>query len=136
MQCPQCKQPMLVYDLDGIEIDSCPNCGGSWLDAGEIEDLCHMAGVEPGPLSLALGRPGYGARPGARPCPRCRKPMLLFELASGGGLTLDRCPAGQGFWFDRGELRELVETFGAGHGESAVVGRLLGEMFKHDLESG
>ena len=39
MICPVCKNPMVVLELDQIEIDHCLNCGGIWLDAGELELL-------------------------------------------------------------------------------------------------
>ena len=39
MNCPVCKEPMLVLELDKIEIDHCINCGGIWLDNGELELL-------------------------------------------------------------------------------------------------
>ncbi|MEM1597551.1 MAG: zf-TFIIB domain-containing protein [Pyrobaculum sp.] len=37
--CPVCGielRPRIVYD---IEIDSCPKCGGVWLDGGELNKL-------------------------------------------------------------------------------------------------
>ena len=39
MNCPVCKNPMVVLELDQIEIDHCLHCGGIWLDAGELELL-------------------------------------------------------------------------------------------------
>ena len=37
--CPVCKEPMLVLELDTVEIDHCARCGGTWLDAGELERI-------------------------------------------------------------------------------------------------
>jgi len=34
MICPVCKKPMLVLELQQIEIDYCQECGGIWLDEG------------------------------------------------------------------------------------------------------
>lgn len=39
MQCPKCKVEMLVSQREGIEIDCCPQCGGIWLDHGELLDM-------------------------------------------------------------------------------------------------
>ena len=39
MNCISCKEPLIVIELDQIEIDYCLNCGGTWLDAGELEVL-------------------------------------------------------------------------------------------------
>ena len=37
--CVECKLPLVVEILDGVEIDRCEECGGVWLDQGELEQL-------------------------------------------------------------------------------------------------
>lgn len=37
--CVQCKLPLRIQVLDGVEIDRCEECGGVWLDRGELETL-------------------------------------------------------------------------------------------------
>ena len=38
--CPQCTNVQLkIADRKGVEIDYCPDCGGIWLDKGEIEAI-------------------------------------------------------------------------------------------------
>lgn len=37
--CVECKIPLVVELLDGVEIDRCGECGGVWLDQGELEQL-------------------------------------------------------------------------------------------------
>jgi Zn-finger nucleic acid-binding protein len=47
-KCPSCGSPMTtgtVYD-GHLELDRCDSCGGFWFDAGEVETLRHLAGVE------------------------------------------------------------------------------------------
>ena len=39
MECMVCQEPMIVLELDDIEIDYCVICAGIWLDAGELELL-------------------------------------------------------------------------------------------------
>jgi Zn-finger nucleic acid-binding protein len=36
MKCPVCLVELLASHRDGVEIDCCPNCGGIWLDHGEL----------------------------------------------------------------------------------------------------
>lgn len=36
MDCPVCKEPMIVLELNEVEIDYCSSCRGIWLDAGEL----------------------------------------------------------------------------------------------------
>jgi Zn-finger nucleic acid-binding protein len=44
MKCPACKDATLVItDRQGIEIDSCPECRGVWLDRGELDKLIERA---------------------------------------------------------------------------------------------
>ena len=33
---------------EGVEIDRCMECRGTWLDAGELELITEFAGAEPG----------------------------------------------------------------------------------------
>lgn len=39
MQCPKCRVALLASEREGIEIDCCPQCGGIWLDHGELRDM-------------------------------------------------------------------------------------------------
>jgi hypothetical protein len=37
MKCPICQSAMELEYRHGIEKDVCPECGGVWLDRGELE---------------------------------------------------------------------------------------------------
>ena len=37
MKCPVCNVALTMSDRQGIEIDSCPQCRGVWLDRGELD---------------------------------------------------------------------------------------------------
>lgn len=39
MKCPKCGRDLKEIDLHGVKVDQCANCGGIFLDAGEIEQL-------------------------------------------------------------------------------------------------
>lgn len=39
MVCPRCGMTMDIEKADDIEVDVCLNCGGVWLDQGELEML-------------------------------------------------------------------------------------------------
>lgn len=46
MKCPKCGMDLQEIDLQGVKVDQCANCGGIFLDAGEIDQLTkHEAGV-------------------------------------------------------------------------------------------
>ena len=52
--CPKCKEPMVVFELEGIEIDHCVSCGGTWLDAGELVSITEAAGMASAELEVAM----------------------------------------------------------------------------------
>ncbi|MBM4398173.1 MAG: zf-TFIIB domain-containing protein [Deltaproteobacteria bacterium] len=125
--CPQDGSPMLGYQLDGVELDSCARCGGTWLDAGEIEMIADMSGVAPGPLSAAL-RATRGRRRSDRRCPRCGARLDAVVLRGRGEpVEVDRCPRGHGLFLDPGEMAAVVAAFD--EGEGAAVGGLLADLF-------
>jgi Zn-finger nucleic acid-binding protein len=39
MTCPRCSNELRAQNKDGIEIDVCRQCGGVWLDRGELDRL-------------------------------------------------------------------------------------------------
>lgn len=39
MDCPVCKETLVMTDRQGIEIDYCPKCRGVWLDRGELDKI-------------------------------------------------------------------------------------------------
>ena len=45
MKCPKCGMDLSEIDLHGVKVDQCANCGGVFLDAGELDQLEHH---EPG----------------------------------------------------------------------------------------
>ncbi len=69
--CPVCREPLIAYQLDGVEIDHCLSCLGTWLDAGELEQIGARAGAGTDRLerTLEASRAGKRTAPG-RSAPR------------------------------------------------------------------
>lgn len=42
MHCPRCGGPLAERAHHNVKIDVCANCGGTWLDKGELEMLEHV----------------------------------------------------------------------------------------------
>ena len=38
-QCPKCEGKLVEVPFEGVSIDLCDQCGGAWLDPGELETL-------------------------------------------------------------------------------------------------
>jgi transposase len=52
MRCPKCGMALETLTSQGVEIDRCRSCAGSWLDKGELEQLARR---EPGLLQKIVG---------------------------------------------------------------------------------
>ena len=39
MSCPRCDGTLREIQFEGVMIDTCDDCGGVWLDSGELETL-------------------------------------------------------------------------------------------------
>jgi hypothetical protein len=38
-RCPKCAAPLVEVHYHGVELDKCSECGGVWLDVGELEQV-------------------------------------------------------------------------------------------------
>ena len=130
--CPECGETMIILELEGIEIDYCVQCHGTWLDSGELELLAELEGAEPGPLSQALYA-AKGKKPAERRCPRCRKKLDVIHIGENPQVELDRCPAGDGVWFDRGEVQQVICCFH--EGEEGMVAKFFSELYHDEMNS-
>lgn len=41
MKCPKDGYDLVSSIYHGVQIETCPHCGGMWLDAGEIDAVAH-----------------------------------------------------------------------------------------------
>ena len=39
MKCPKDGHDLSTSEFHGVQIETCPHCGGMWLDAGELQVL-------------------------------------------------------------------------------------------------
>ena len=121
MDCPACKNPMIILELHQVEIDFCDVCEGIWLDGGELEMLLSQA------ESFIKLTPVHNTGEAPRKCPICSVKMDKVNFDTGGiPVLLDKCPDGHGIWFDSGELKTVVKNAG---GTKHPVVKLLDEMF-------
>ena len=126
MNCPACKSAMVTLELAQVEIDHCLNCGGIWLDAGELEFLLDDPRKAKSLLESFREVPA-GSEP-VRRCPICEKKMAKILVGSSEpSLWIDKCRRSDGLWFDRGELPEILER--GALDENSRIQCLLADMF-------
>lgn len=41
MKCPKDGYDLASSTYHGVQIETCPHCGGMWLDAGELDVIAH-----------------------------------------------------------------------------------------------
>ena len=129
MDCPDCKNAMITLELDEVEIDYCIDCGGVWLDTGELELLLN----EPDKTKHLLDsfRVNSNSDEKIRKCPICDKKMQKIVVgASKPVLLIDKCHRGDGLWFDKGELQDI---FGRAElDEDNKIQNLLSDIFGYN----
>jgi len=131
MDCPVCKNAMITLELEEVEIDYCTECGGIWLDAGELEQL--LGEPQKAKQLLASFRIDSQSTEKIRKCPICYKKMQKVKVGSSTPvLLIDKCRRGDGLWFDRGELTDICDR--AELDKDNKIQTLLKEMFTHDKD--
>lgn len=131
MNCPACCEPLIVLELDQVEIDHCVSCKGIWLDHGELDLILEDApGKNTVFSSSTVARHSKEKR---RKCPICLREMEQVLCGVDGNVNIDRCPKGDGLWFDVGELDAIIR--GGIWGAGPKVLELLKDMFEKTLES-
>lgn len=130
MNCPHDRSVMISLELNEVEIDYCTKCSGIWLDSGELELI--LGESEAIREFLASFSISESPREKKLKCPICDKPMDKVICDDEGKVMVDRCPKGDGLWFDKGELLDVVE---AGNlAGSAETIDLIRDMLKDSLE--
>ncbi|MBK8267047.1 MAG: zf-TFIIB domain-containing protein [Planctomycetes bacterium] len=123
---------MLAVELDGIEVDHCLHCLGTWLDRGEIEMIALRAGTAASDYELRLN-PAKSPKSDDRRCPRCRQVLHQVMIDHAIGLEIDVCPKRHGEWFDQGEILKLVSMCRSGGPRETAA--FFGELFQSELET-
>ncbi len=126
MDCPVCKDAMVVLELQDVEVDHCFGCSGIWLDAGELELLIDDAQRSMELLeSFEIDKKCPEAK---RKCPICYKKMQKVVIGKDKPqLLIDRCRKKHGLWFDGGELQDILKR--AKLDSDSRIQHLLAEMF-------
>ena len=110
MICPTCNNVMIVVEHEKIELDYCTHCSGTWFDSGELELMLDIMGLEGSSLSLSdiFASPEPETTEKRRRCPICSQKMRKAIIGDKPEVLIDRCPEGDGLWFDGGEVSRLI----------------------------
>ena len=126
MLCPVCKNPLVVLELDQIEIDHCFNCGGIWLDAGELELLLETEEDRTRFKNQLIEADSI--KEIKYSCPICSKKMKKVFVGEERKILIDKCKKNHGLWLDKGELESVIELSSKNR-DSKII-HLLKQMFE------
>jgi len=140
LNCPVCSlsrpwrakadQPLIILELNKIELDYCTNCFGTWLDEGELELLLEDSEEKKNLFKSLTVYKKSKEKPVK--CPICRKKMDKVICGRENIIILDKCRKEHGLWFNKGELQSVVEI-GSIDKQNKIV-TLLKEIFSYNLK--
>ena len=110
MTCPNCGQELRASAREGISVDECPQCGGTWFDRGELRRAKDSADEDLRWLDydVLAGEEGSPGAPSDRQCPRCGSHMESRRYMES-NVVVDVCPAEHGVWLDQGEFTRIID---------------------------
>ena len=110
MKCLRCSAELKAKTYEGVEIDQCPKCHGTWLDDKELGKIVQAQDSKFSPeiIHETMVRAFEGVPAEERrtldPCLKCGKAMVAVNYQYGSGVIIDRCNDGHGIWLDAHEL--------------------------------
>lgn len=110
LPCPRCGVALEAIRTGGVQLRECGGCGGVWLDAETFRTVTAQQEAQAAVLAFAPRAAAATPEPTIRyaPCPGCGALMNRVNFARISGVVVDSCRA-HGTWFDRDELRRIVE---------------------------
>ncbi|MCD4819275.1 MAG: zf-TFIIB domain-containing protein [Candidatus Cloacimonetes bacterium] len=106
LKCPNCNSEMKKVKEQDIIIDRCENCGGIFLDKGELNILA--TGMSGDIEFCSIDNDFHKDNFGIRKCPKCSdQKMRKINLLSYSNIIFDFCPKCEGFFLDEGELNAM-----------------------------
>jgi Zn-finger nucleic acid-binding protein len=113
--CPKCNTVMDRSTVRSVEIDVCAECGGIWLDRGELIKLKLKAGkrtidnIQDCSAEVRKVPPTSGKV--RLPCPVCEGKLVLLQVDQ---VAVEICDSCGGLYLDHGELTPVLTALGGG----------------------
>jgi Zn-finger nucleic acid-binding protein len=120
--CPRCTTPLSAVMVGQSQLLECSACEGIWADTETLTEICRSQDQQAAILGRASvvepGESGPIEKVRYVPCPVCRNLMHRVQFANCSRVIIDVCKQ-HGTWFDRDELRRIVEFTRSGGLEEA-----------------
>jgi Zn-finger nucleic acid-binding protein len=109
LKCPKC--PILhleVRSIGAIAVDCCANCGGVWVESGQLDSVLQLCAEDLAALPESRRDNSLDDMKTGK-CPRDKERLEHQLFKEGWRVVVDRCAKCQGTWFDGGELEKVHE---------------------------
>ena len=120
--CPRCRVDMESVLIGKTHLEECPKCEGVWADADSVRQICADQEQQAAVLGMPLRRSAETVDLEEHihyiPCPICKGLMNRVNFAHARASMVNVCRR-HGTWFDKDELRRVVEFIRAGGIEKA-----------------
>jgi len=115
--CPRCRLNLEAVKVGSASLLECGKCEGVWLDTATLQQICADREEQAAVLGMAAPLPAAEDRAIETVrylrCPVCQDLMNRVNFANCSHVIVDVC-AKHGTWFDRDELRKVIEFIRAG----------------------
>jgi Zn-finger nucleic acid-binding protein len=116
--CPRCGIALTAVEVGQTSLRECPRCEGIWADTESLQRICTDREKQSAVLGLAALLPADAlgnleTKIRYIPCPQCRTLMNRVNFANCSHVVVDVCRQ-HGTWFDKDELRRIVEFIRGG----------------------
>ena len=110
MDCPRCHSALSTTTVHDVKIETCPKCGGMFLDHGVLDRIAEPHEGDLEFSSLDHETFSHDDAHGATGCLRCDgRTMKKVEFNIYTGIILDYCEHCRAFWLDRKEMDRINE---------------------------
>jgi Zn-finger nucleic acid-binding protein len=115
--CPRCRVEMGAVLIGQTHLEECPKCEGIWADADSLQKICADREQQAAVLGMATALPAesvpFEEHIHYIPCPICKGLMNRVNFAHCSQVVVNVCRQ-HGTWFDKDQLRRIVEFIRAG----------------------
>ena len=108
-KCANCQTNMVRTKHPDVEIDTCPSCGGVFLEKGDLNIMATGLGGDIEYCSIMESKIRSDRFP-SRLCPKCdNQTMKKVNLLAFSDLIFDYCEHCESFFLDKGEIVSMNE---------------------------
>lgn len=119
--CPRCQVNMQAVVIGKTNLRECPKCEGIWADTASLQKICEDREEQTAVLGNAAPLPqeeNWDENIHYLKCPICNSFMNRVNFAHCSHVVVNVCKA-HGTWFDKDQLRRIVEFIRGGGMEQA-----------------